>query len=266
MHYLRKPENMSGFFSGFTINRKSLHACCLKVLQMSSMRATKCLYSGLINYSDMRKVLIALVILTFAFAVLAQPPPPPPPPPPSTGCLTSSLTWQWTPFTTQTGSFSVEFDATPAISSMDGAAGLSQSQASAYTSLAAIVRFNPSGNIDARNGPAYQAASIISYAAGVTYHFRMVVNISSHTYSAYVTPPGLTERAIGTNFAFRTEHAGATSLSYLNVYSGVGSHTTCGFILTTSTIPPPPPPPPPGGSAPVLTIISPAQNAVIQGT
>ena len=37
---------------------------------------------------------------------------------------------------------------------MDGVTGLSQVQAAAYTDLAAIVRFNNTGTIDARNGSA----------------------------------------------------------------------------------------------------------------
>ena len=53
---------------------------------------------------------------------------------------------------------------------MDGLVGLSNGAAAAWTDLAAIVRFNAAGTIDARNGGAYAAAVAIPYTAGTTYH------------------------------------------------------------------------------------------------
>jgi len=87
---------------------------------------------------------------------------------------------------------------------------------SAYTGLAAVVRFNTTGTIDARNGGAYAAASSIPFSAGATYHFRMVINVAAHTYSAYVTPPGGSEKTIGTNYAFRSEQASITQITNFN--------------------------------------------------
>lgn len=68
--------------------------------------------------------------------------------------------------------------------------GLSNGAQTAYTGFAAIARFNPSGNIDARRGGSYAAASTIPCTAGTTYHFPMVVDTSAHTYSILVTPAG----------------------------------------------------------------------------
>src|SRR5207302_428677 len=96
------------------------------------------------------------------------------PPPPGT-CLTSSATWQNTAFATQTGAFTAEFDATPNSAAMDGTVGLAAGVAASNTDLAVILRFNPSGQIDARNGGAYAAASVMAYSAGTSYHFRLVV-------------------------------------------------------------------------------------------
>jgi len=44
----------------------------------------------------------------------------------------------------------------------------------------------------------------INYSANVTYHFRMVVNVTAHTYSVFVTPAGGSELTVGSNYAFRS--------------------------------------------------------------
>jgi len=44
---------------------------------------------------------------------------------------------------------------------MDGVMGLSSGASSSFSSLAAIVRFNNTGTIDARNGGAYAASAAI---------------------------------------------------------------------------------------------------------
>jgi hypothetical protein len=116
----------------------------------------------------------------------------------------------------QTGTFTATFDASASISPSNALVGLSQGSAAAYTDIAVAVRFNPSGAIDARNGGAFAAASTIPFTAGTSYHFRLVVNVPAHTFSAYVTPPGGSETAIGTNYAFRTEQAGVTQLAQWN--------------------------------------------------
>jgi len=63
-----------------------------------------------------------------------------------------------------------------------------------------------------------------------------VINILSHTYSIYVTPPGGTEQTVGSNFAFRTEQNTVTSLNWwgslVNTSPG-GTLTVCNFGVTT---------------------------------
>ena len=156
---------------------------------------------------------------------------------PQPGCSTSSLAWLNSPFTAQTGSFTAQFDATPNGASIDGVTGLSAGAAAGYADLAAIVRFNAAGQIDARNGAAYAAASAIPYTAGTTYRFRLVVDVPSHTYAAYVTPAGGAEATIGTGYAFRTEQATVASLANSTVYSDAGTHTVCNFAITGTTPP-----------------------------
>jgi hypothetical protein len=159
----------------------------------------------------------------------------------SSSCLTSSTTFQNQAITPQTGSFRITFDATPAMNLMDGDMGLSANAAAAYTDLAVSVNFSNTGNIIARNGAAAQALSPIPYTSGVTYHFRLDINIPNHTYSAYVTSPEQTEKAIGLNYTFRTEQAGVTSLSDLNLVDTSGSETVCSSLVSLSTSPTPTP-------------------------
>jgi hypothetical protein len=145
----------------------------------------------------------------------------------------------------QTGTFTAEWDATPSL-------GPSQTQTNAnvglsfvnmqsvdgsatYTDLEVAARFNPSGNIDARNGSAFTAVTTIPYAAGSIYHFRAVVNVPTATYSIYVTPPGQSEIAIGTNYAFRTGASAGSpaSINFWDATAQVGSLALCNMVIET---------------------------------
>src|SRR5437773_1519196 len=155
------------------------------------------------------------------------------------GCAASTTAFQNSAFTSQNGSFTATFDATPNGTGLDAATGLSQGAAAAYTDLAVVVRFNTGGTIDARNGGAYAATNSIAYTAGTSYHFRVVVDVSSHTYSAYVTPAGGAEQTIGTGFAFRTEQSTVTALANWALTAITGTHTVCNFAITGSQPPAP---------------------------
>jgi len=146
-------------------------------------------------------------------------------------CVKTSSTWKDAAVANQTGSFTAEFDATPTASPINSVIGLSHNAQTAYAGFATLARFNPDGNIDARNGNAYAAAATIPYSAAVTYHFRMVINVSAHTYSIFVRAPGAAERTVGSNFAFRTEQATVTSLNEWGAYAQTGSSTVCSFVI-----------------------------------
>jgi hypothetical protein len=151
------------------------------------------------------------------------------------GCLLSSGTWVSTPLTQlQTSSFRIQFDITPVASIEDGVTGLSAAPGAAYTDLAAAVRFNVAGMIDARNGGSFVAATAIPYIAGTAYHFILDFNIGTHTYNAYVML-GSQQVTIGTTLAFRTEQASVSSLAYLNGLTVTGSDTICNAVTTTSS-------------------------------
>jgi len=131
----------------------------------------------------------------------------------------------------QTGTFTATFDATPSASPINSVVALSHGAQTTFNGFATLVRFNPSGNIDARNGGSYKAASIIPYTGGLTYHFRLVINIPAHTYSIFVTPPGSTELTVGSNFAFRSTQSTVTSLDFWGTSASSGSDKVCNFTI-----------------------------------
>jgi hypothetical protein len=116
-------------------------------------------------------------------------------------------------FATQSGPFTLELDATATSSNADAVIGLSRGVARRYADLAAILRFNVDGALDARNGGSYGAPYPIPYAAGVNQHLRFDVDPTQGVYSVSRIRPSDTT-VIGDGFAFRTEQAGATSLAH----------------------------------------------------
>ena len=150
-------------------------------------------------------------------------------------CVTSSTSWQNTAMLSPDGTFDVSFDATPSAGNVDAVTGLSAAPASAYTDLSVIARFNSNGSIDAINGGGYAATNSVPYAGGSTYHFRAAVNVPSHTYSLYVTPPGRPETPVALNYAFRTGQGTVSALSNWAVTAADGSHQTCGLAVTNPT-------------------------------
>jgi len=146
-------------------------------------------------------------------------------------CVTAGATWQNRSFATQTGAFTAEFDATPSGSPINAAVGLSQGAQTAYSGFAGLVAFSTDGNILARNGGAYAALSPIPYSGGVAYHFRLAVNVPTHTYSIFVRPAGGSEVTVGSNYAFRAEQASVGSLNNWGASASTGSVQVCGFSV-----------------------------------
>jgi hypothetical protein len=156
----------------------------------------------------------------------------------ATVCTTATANGGWvnTPLAAQTYTFRVTFDATPSADFMDGIVGVANGAADGFTDLAAIVRFNPSGTLDVRNGNGYAALSAVPYRAGQTYRFRLDVNLSTHRYSVWVTQPGTTVATlIAQNFAFRTEQGAVPRLDDLAQFvdSPSGGIAVCGVVMRT---------------------------------
>jgi|GEM_PF-2290845 len=149
---------------------------------------------------------------------------------------TSGGAWVNNSFSSQSATFTAEWDATPSAANIDAVMALSSGEQTTFTGFACLTRFNLLGMIDARDGGIYHSASSISYAANTTYHFRMAVNVSAHSYSIYVTPTGGSEQVVGLNYAFRTEQSSASSLNNqgLIVDSVTGSDRLCNFVITAA--------------------------------
>ncbi len=151
---------------------------------------------------------------------------------PSTLNLAVAASWNNKPLTSKSSAFELEFDVTPTQNDENVVIGLSNSAAAAYTDLAAIVRFNPDGQIDVRNGANYQADSTINYSAGISYHFRLVVDPTTRAYNVYVTPAEGSQILLAQNYAFRSEQAGTSTLANFGGYGLAGSAAVTGVSLT----------------------------------
>jgi hypothetical protein len=82
--------------------------------------------------------------------------------------MATASTWIAAPFATQTGTFSGEWDVTPASSGVGTGVGFSRGNAIYWSQVAAVVRFQANGVVQAINGNAYGAAVTIPYTANAT--------------------------------------------------------------------------------------------------
>jgi hypothetical protein len=143
--------------------------------------------------------------------------------------------WHNTAFPSHSGTFTASFDAQPSVAKESAGVGLSHGTQTAYSGFANLVVFTTSGTIQARDGGSYlPSPSPISFSPNVNYHFRLVINVSAHTYSIFVTPAGGSELTVGTGFNFRTEQNTVTSLDHwgalVNTTPG-GTLQVCNFTV-----------------------------------
>ncbi len=159
----------------------------------------------------------------------------------SSSCTPGATSWVANSLaSSQTGTFTASFDATPQGVGLDADVAFSQGTPGAYTDLAAIVRFNAWGHIDVMNGSGYRADYSQTYSAKSTYHFEVIVNIPANSYSVYVTPPGGTQQTLASNYAFRGEQAGVSSLNYWTTYQDPDSPSpiqVCNLSLAADAAP-----------------------------
>ncbi len=119
----------------------------------------------------------------------------------------------------------------------DMAMGLSNGTATSVANLAAIVRFNDQGYIDARNRGAYTALASVGYSANSKYHIKMVVNIAAHTYDVYVTDAAGRTTQIARGYAFRTEQSNVRQLNNRGTYNFTGDATLTSTAISTAIAP-----------------------------
>lgn len=144
--------------------------------------------------------------------------------------------WQSQAFVAQAGRFHVELDATPSVGAADAVVGLGAGATTAFSQLAAIVRFNASGTIDARDGGGYRADVVRGYAAGATYHLRIDVDTRGHRYSAWLRNSFGGYDLIARDYAFRTEQASVAALDHVaSEVDAAGSLEVCGFFMIPDT-------------------------------
>ncbi len=152
-------------------------------------------------------------------------------------CTTVGASWWNQSFADQTGHFHMIVDATPSASNIDGVVGLSAGAATTWSKLAAIVRFNPDGYIDARAGGMYKADLAYRYTANLRYRIDIDVDLAAHTYSVTVDDTRNTV-VIARNYAFRTEQAGVTHLNNISAFTnpetGPGSMLVCNPVVSQS--------------------------------
>jgi len=138
----------------------------------------------------------------------------------------------------QRGSFEVSFDATPLADKIDVFTGISAATAKEANDVAAIVRFNDKGAIDARNAGSFKADQAVGYSANKAYRVRMVIDVATRTYSVFVTPPGQAEVSLARSYAFRSQQSAVQSLGKI-VLAGFnspdgffnGAHRVSGVLL-----------------------------------
>jgi hypothetical protein len=112
---------------------------------------------------------------------------------------------------------------------IDAVIGFSDQPASAFTDLGPILRFNPDGNIDVRNGDTYSADIVMPYHVNssfddgtVSYFIRMEIDMTAHRYSVFVAEDSGPEQALATDYAFRSEQANLGRLGNVATFNDSG--------------------------------------------
>jgi len=150
-----------------------------------------------------------------------------------TGCTLAQPAGAWIneAFPDQAKMFHADFDATPSTAAIDAVVGLSGGSAADFAQLAAIVRFNPAGTLDVRNGSAYQSTSW-PYRAGESLHFRIDIDVRTHSYSVWIGT-GPVRTPLAKALQFRSEQAAVASLSSVasKVDSTAGALQVCNVAV-----------------------------------
>jgi unsaturated chondroitin disaccharide hydrolase len=124
--------------------------------------------------------------------------------------------------TSNTGVRTVEFDVTPLAAPIDGVVGYADSSTNvtAYSHLAMLIRMNPSGIFDVRNGTGYAYKNRVTYAANTRYHIRMVTDLNARRYSVWLRQGSGSEIQLADNYAFRSDAPATNDLGKVAVKSG----------------------------------------------
>lgn len=105
-----------------------------------------------------------------------------------------------------TGKLVVEYDATPMAPNIDGVMAFldSENSPSKWGDLPIIVRMNMDGRFDARNGGSYEQLGFYEYRRGITYHFKIIIDLNAEKFGAWVTTPDGDTNLIAADYDFRS--------------------------------------------------------------
>jgi len=141
-------------------------------------------------------------------------------------------------FANQTSEFVATWKATPNDANNGGLIMLADNDGSSFADYACLVRFTAGGGgagdvVEVRRNTAYAASVSFQYTAGVTYSFRAVINISTHTYSVYID--GV---QVAKNFLFRDGQQAITNLDHWSLIHDTGGMgvEVCDFRVDTSAL------------------------------
>jgi hypothetical protein len=122
---------------------------------------------------------------------------------------------------------------------IDAVIGFSDGPAQRFTDLGPIVRFAPSGYIDARNGDSYVGAFPYRFSDG-PYELQLRTDVSTHTYTVWVRHLDAINKPfelLGEDLAFRSEQSAVTRLDSMGrfVDGAQGTIETCRFGYASPT-------------------------------
>jgi hypothetical protein len=153
-------------------------------------------------------------------------------------CVTSAAGEAWKNgfVPQQTGKFRTILNLLPFEAPIDGVVGLSNGPADSFRDLAAIVRFNPNGFLDVRNGNSYMADLQLRYGAEIDARVHLKVDISSGLYDVDFESVDDTLYPLARGYRFRSEQTGVTRLDNLAslVDSASGSFQVCHSVTYRS--------------------------------
>jgi hypothetical protein len=125
--------------------------------------------------------------------------------------------------------FTVSAEITPNANAVDVVFGASKGSSEAYSHLAAIARFAPTGVVDARHGSIYKADQVFRYVSGQKYSLRVVIDPTGKTYSVFISGTAGDWITIAESYSFRTEQA-ATEVIDNIAFTAIGVGATIGSL------------------------------------
>ena len=144
--------------------------------------------------------------------------------------LPNTNTWVNTGIGSLTDDFTIEYDITPS-HLLNAEIGLSLGDVSSSNDVAALIKLS-SGKIQARDNQGFPSTNI-HFSAGNTYHIKMDVDLTNHTYDVFANEAGSAATQIADDNAF---HSNSSSISELNRLSAVLISTNSGYQLDICNI------------------------------